>query len=253
MNVKELVLQYYEGDTEIFPGIEVTIKSLREVYSGPVIVLHKNVSSKLLTFLHTYNIETFDCNALPVIYQTSAFNNKIIYSYLFLKNNKRNLKDKNILFCDIGDIYFQKNPFDLQTNNIYLSLESEQIKYCEVNSSWLKICYNEEIFNKIKERVVVNSGFILGTYEQILSLFNLITNEMSKIFSKINYPITDQAIVNKLVYYDNVDSYLGENDIINMSQYKGSFDFNDKIIHQYKVNSGLMHTIYSKYNVLNLS
>jgi hypothetical protein len=95
MNAEELVLQYYEGNTEIFPGIEVTIKSLREVYSGPVIVLHKNVSSKLLAFLHKYNIETFDCNTLPVTYQTSAFNNKIIYSYLFLKNNKEKLKDKN--------------------------------------------------------------------------------------------------------------------------------------------------------------
>lgn len=249
MNSKQLVLQYYEGNTESFKGIEVTIKSLRKVYSGQITVLYKNVSSKLLTFLHNYNIETVNCNSLPVIYQTSAFNNKIIYSYLFLKNNKEKLKVANILFCDIGDICFELNPFNLQKPNIYFSLESEQIKNCEINSTWLKICYNQEIFNNIKENIVINSGFILGTYEQVFNLFKNITDEMSKIFSKINYPITDQAIVNKLIYQDNTPSYLGEGDVVNMSQYKGPINFNDKIIHQYKVNSEFANAIYKKYNV----
>ena len=245
----QIVLHYYEGNTETFPGIEVTIRSLREVYNGSIIVLCNNVSEKLIAFLEKHNVTTINCTSYEVKYKTSPFNNKIIYAYLFLRAEKEKLKSTDILFCDIGDMYFQINPFNLLNKNIYVSLETNQIKECPVNREWLNICYGNDITKVIETNIVINSGFILASYEQLLKLFQNMTNDMSQIFSKINYPITDQAILNKLVYYDNIECCLGEKDIINISQYKGPLKFGKNIIHQYKVNKALTQSIYQHYGI----
>jgi hypothetical protein len=245
----QLVLYYYEGDVKNFPGIEVTIKSLRDVYTGSIVVLCNNVSTNLLEFLKSYNVEIINCNLFNVKYKTSPFNNKIIYTYLFLKSKKEKFNFTNILFCDIGDMYFQINPFKLLNNKIYVSLETDQIKHCPVNREWLKICYGEDITKTIERNIVINSGFILGSYTQLLNLFHNMTKDMSQIFSKINYPITDQAILNKLVYYDKLECHLGKQTVINISQYKGPLKFGKNIVHQYKVNKELTQAIYQHYGI----
>ena len=243
-----LVIHYFEGQSHSFPGIEVTIKSLREVYQGEVVVLGKNVNPLLVEFLSKHKITFIDCETYPVAFKTSPFNNKILYTYLYLKKHKEVLNKKTILFCDIGDMYFADNPFAaISFDELYFSLESIPIKKCDVNKTWLEICYNTAITRTIEENIVINSGFILGTFPSLFNLFDLMVKDMSKIFAKINYPITDQAIVNKLVYFDQIECNLGKDQVYNLSQAEKP-TLSNTVTHQYKVSKPLTEFLYSKYN-----
>jgi len=69
---------------------------------------------------------------------------------------------------------------------------------------------------------------------------------MAKILSRINYPNTDQIIINKLVYLDNEESFLEKENINHLAQgIKTTAD--NKINHQYKVNEQLKGFLYKKY------
>ena len=70
--------------------------------------------------------------------------------------------------------------------------------------------------------------------------------DMAVILTKINYPITDQAIVNKLVYYNKIECELNKTDIANFSQ-SPDLDLTYKINHQYKVNKKHTKFLYDKY------
>lgn len=247
MKKDDLVICYYEGTSNDLNGIKVTIKSLREHYFGEIVVLYNNVSSNFLDFLKTQNINLIDCSSYNVIFKTSAFNNKIIYTFLFFKKNFELLQNKNILFCDIGDFYFAINPFNLKKDAVVLGLETLKLGECDTNATWINICYNNHILNQISSNIVINSGFILGPFEKIYSLFETMINELQSILSKINYPITDQAIVNKLVYIDKFDVFLEKKHINNMAQKND--DTIKPINHQYNKiqNKKLMNFLYKKY------
>jgi len=162
-----LVIYHFEGQTENIDGIKVTIKSLREFYQDKIVLLYNNISDKLKNFLTTQNVELVDCSTYKVLYKTSPYNNKIIYSFLFLKRNKELLKDYNILISDIGDFYFKINQFDLFKDKLVLTLEDKKIKSCDVNTAWSDICYGPELKYKINENIVINGGFIMGSFLQI--------------------------------------------------------------------------------------
>lgn len=247
MKEDNLVICYYEGLSKDLNGIKVTIKSLKENYNGEIIVLYNNVSSEFLEFLKSQNVQTTDCSFYKVTFKTSAFNNKIIYTFLYFKKNKELLKNKNILFCDIGDFYFQTNPFILLQKSIVLGLETLTLGECPTNATWINICYNNTLLNEISNNTVINSGFILGPFDKIFKLFDLMVKELQIILAKINYPITDQAIVNKLVYKDKHEVILEKNHINNMAQ--NNDDSLKHINHQYNKikNTKLMNFLYKKY------
>ena len=69
---------------------------------------------------------------------------------------------------------------------------------------------------------------------------------MAKIFAKINYPIVEQAIVNKLIYFDGVECYLDSINVNNMAQ-QVKIKANNKINHQYKVFPKLKKELYAIY------
>jgi hypothetical protein len=242
----EAVIHYYEGNSETFPGIQVTIKSLREVYSGKIIFLYKNISNSLISFLKEQNIELVSCDKYKVIFNTSPYNNKIIYTYLFLRDQKQFNDKTKILFCDVGDVYFTSSPFNINNDKLLFSLETDTIEKCTVNRTWLNICYGKKITNEIKQNIVVNSGVILGTVSKIKHLFKCMVDDMATILTKVNYPITDQAIVNKLVYYDNIECALESQRISNFSQ-NPNLELTNIINHQYKVNQEYTKILYDKY------
>lgn len=244
--MSEVVIHYFEGNTETFPGIQVTIKSLREVYSGEIIFLYKNISNKLKDFLVQQNVNLVDCSTYKVLFDTSPYNNKIIYTYLFLREREQELQKSKVLFCDVGDVYFTSSPFSIQEDKLLFSLETDSISSCEVNRTWLNICYGEGVTKAIENNIVINSGIILGTFTQIKNLFNNMLDDMSRILAKINYPITDQAIVNKLVYFNKIDCVLNNTDITNFSQ-SPDRDITNKINHQYKVNKQHTEVLYDRY------
>ena len=95
------VIFYYEGPSEDIRGIKVTIKSLREHYTGKIVLLHNNVSEVLLSFVKTQNVECVVCSSYKVLFKTSAYHNKLIYTFLYFKKSTH-LTNWNVLVCDRG-------------------------------------------------------------------------------------------------------------------------------------------------------
>ena len=238
---------YIEGTNYDLSGIKVTFKSLREHYNDLITVLYKSVDEKLLTFLRSQNVNCIDCSEYKVTFNTSPYNNKVIYSYLFLRKNKDVLQNHTILLCDISDIYFKCNPFDLFTGQFTLFLEDKNFRHCDCNSTWINICYGPVVLNSMLDKIVVNAGIYLSNYFELLEFMQLMVKEMSVILGKINYPIVEQAIVNKLVYFDNAKCFLDSCNVNNMAQQiKTSTDNN--INHQYKVFPSIKDELYLKYD-----
>lgn len=247
MNQNNIVICYHEGLNEDISGIKVTIKSLKEHFDSQIIVLYNNVSQKLLNFLKETNTTLVDCSDYKVTYKTSPYNNKIIYTFLFFKNNTELLRDKNILFCDVGDFYFQINPFSLLSDEIVVGLESLNIGECSTNSVWMSICYGVDTLKELSNKTVINSGFIMGSFEKIYDLFQKMIHDLQIILTRINYPTTDQTILNKLIYKDDLKVKIDRENITNMAQ-KNSDTLN-KINHQYNKisNLDLAKKLYKKY------
>jgi hypothetical protein len=243
---KQLVVMYMEGQKYDFSGIKVTIKSLREYYKGDISVILKNVDDRLIEFLNSQNIQVVDAKLFDVLFQTSPYNNKIIYIHLFLEKYKESLKDHDIFYCDMNDVYFKINPFELPHDDVWLSLEDLTFNDCDTNKTWCMVCYGQNVFDIVKHNIVINSGLILGNFSSISLFYQKIIHEMSKVLAKINYPITDQMIVNKLIYVDNFKCILDSKNVNNMAQGIKN-QINNKINHQYKVNIDIKNELYNKY------
>lgn len=244
--MKTNCLFYIEGADCDLSGIKVTIKSLREHYNGNMTVLYQNISNLLLDFLFSQKVHCVDCSDFKVRFKTSPYNNKVLYSFLYLKKEAESLKDCLILLCDISDVLFKCNPFELFTGKLTLFLEDKPFKDCECNSTWINVCYENKVLFKLTDEIVVNAGLYLSEYKDLFKFFELMVKDMSEIFYKINYPIVEQAIVNKLIYFDGVECYLDGTNVNNMSQQiKTKAD--NKINHQYKVFPELKKQIYNIY------
>ncbi len=157
------------------------------------------------------------------------------------------MNDYDIFYCDITDVYFRINPFSLNNTNLWFSLEDKKIGECRTNSAWCLYCYDRSILESLRDYTVVNSGLIKGNYTQIISLYKSMLEEMANIFLKINYPITDQIIVNKIVYLNKIPCVLDEENVNNLAQ-GVKIDINNNINHQYKVVEKIKEELYKKYN-----
>jgi hypothetical protein len=248
--MNKLCLFYIEGIEYDFSGIKVTIKSLREHYKEKIIVLHKNIDERLLQFLIQQDVECIDCTDYNVLFKTSPYNNKVLYLFLFLKRNIEKYKHYDVMLCDIGDVYFTIDPFSICVNQkqpLVLFLEDQPFKDCKCNSTWIAICYNQQILEKINNCIVINAGIYLASYLHLFEFFSLMVKEMSYIFSRINYPIVEQAIVNKLIYIDKINCILDSQNVNNMAQGIKT-EANNKINHQYKVNPKIKLGLYKHYD-----
>lgn len=244
--MKTACLSYIEGTNYDFLGICVTFKSLREHYQENIIVLYKDVDQKLLNFFKSQQIEAIDCSSYKVTYNTSPYNNKIIYTYLFLKKNVDRFKKSVLLFCDISDVYFKCNPFELYKDKLIVFCEDLTFDQCNTNKIWASVCYGDTIFNKIKDKIVINSGIILANFEDLLNCFKLMLEDMSQILARVNYPTTDQIILNKLIYIDQLEACVDSQNVNNMAQ-KIKTKADNKINHQYKVFPELKKELYTIY------
>jgi len=244
--MKTNCLFYIEGTNYDLSGIKVTIKSLREHYNGNITVLHQNIDNVLLDFLTSQKVICINCCEYKVQFKTSPYNNKVIYSFLYLKKEAELLKDCLILLCDISDVLFKCNPFEIFTGKLTLFLEDKPFKDCECNSTWMTICYKNNVLVNLKDNIVVNAGLYLSKYEDLFKFFQLMVKDMSEIFYRVNYPIVEQAIVNKLIYFDKIECHLDSVNVNNMAQ-QIKTKANNKINHQYKVFPNLKREIYNIY------
>lgn len=255
------IITYGKG-YKLTPGIKVFIKSAIST-GNKVTIIGSQLHDDVLDYASKNNVYVYDSEFLSKKYNVqdsiSPYTLKVIYFYLYCKHIS---KEKEIYLCDFTDIYFQKNVFNLIKNDKpYVTSENKIINTCSTNSTWINICYNNDIFNLIGKREILNGGSILGKREACVYLLDEMCKDMSSIISRVgNYQNIDQASMNKVVYFDQYNhNILKDGEILNsahsgnakVTKEKGLYYINGKIpyvIHQYDVIKDLEKELYEKYN-----
>jgi len=169
---KELVIGIYEGLPIITKrgGIDRFLNSLRKVNKKCTIIIwcqkdkyikeYNELELKYNCYFLTYNI-----------FLDSHIQTRRLYLTKFFLQLYKNYE--NILMSDMDDVYFQKDPFqiELKNNNFYCALENNNYssynKSVKVNLGWLQhIPIND--FTIFRDEYIVCSGTIYGKYSSIL-------------------------------------------------------------------------------------
>lgn len=264
-SMNEIVV--YAGEYKLSPGIKVFVKSAKEnCPKAKIVVLYKDIGTDLLEFLKgESNVRLFSVEDqlknYNIDYSLSPYTLKVICFYLFTKYFSQ---ADNLYLCDFTDIWFTGDIFKHTPDKCTVFGEGELIQNCQTNSTWINICYNQDIYNLLKKYEIINGGSILGRKNLCLDLLCEMISESTNIISRIgNYQNIDQAILNKVVYFDRnrfeVDGFINEDlgfpRVINLAHGKkyhpGAQLENIKnyayVIHQYDVNKDLMQELYAKY------
>jgi hypothetical protein len=186
------------------PGIKLFVKSAKKC-CDKLTVIGSNLNSDLITFLQQHEVNFVDAETISTKYNVKAslspYTLKVIFFYLYCKHYS---ESKNVYLCDFTDLYFQKSPFDLiDGNKVYVTSENQIISKCETNTTWIRLCYNDDIYRLISNNNIINGGNIFGNRMSCLECLNEMCSDIAQIISKIgNYPNVDQASLNKVVYFD---------------------------------------------------
>ena len=243
------------------PGIKVFVNTAKLVCDKLTIIC-SDLDSELLTFLKNNNVNVINTDEIACKYNVdmslSPYTLKVIFFYLYLRHT---CNSKNVYMCDIADIYFQKNLFDLIANSKpYVTSENCSIQDCRVNTTWVKVCYNEDVFGLLRTKEILNGGSILGEKNGVMSLLKEMCTDMTHIISRIgNYQNIDQASLNKVVYFDkNRYNILCEQELINLAHFENASTILEKykvaingrvpyIIHQYDTIKPLESFLYDQF------
>jgi hypothetical protein len=153
--------------------LELFIKSLRKYYFEDICFVINGNDLELKNELQKYN-----CNIILKDIDKRDIQQK---RYEIFKEYLDNTNYENILLCDSRDIYFQSNPFDYKFNSpLNFFLEDKIIKECPYNSNWLIKSYGKEEFNKIKDKIILCSGTVIGSNEKIVEYLDLMIKNIKK-------------------------------------------------------------------------
>ena len=248
---------------ELNNGIKVFAKSAKQVPNTQTTVISIDLSTSTYLFLKQQGVNVVDGKELAARHNVnlsiSPYTLKVIFFRLYCKHYT---KAENVYFCDFTDVYFQnKNLFEVVTNKntIYVSGENQVINNCPVNTTWLNVCYNQDITRLLEKYEILNGGTILGYRESCLILLEEMCKDMAVILGRIgNYQNIDQASLNKCVYFD-LPRYtiLKNNEILNCAHqeklevkagknYKLG-EFEPYVIHQYDVIKSLEKDLYEQF------
>ena len=239
-------------------GIKVFVQSAKKVCNN-VTIICSGLSKDLTEYLEANDVNLVDAKELALKHNVqtniSPYTLKVIYFYLYTKHYS---SASDVYLCDFTDIYFQKSPFELlQNTKPYVTSENHYICNCETNTTWIKLCYNNDIYNLLKKYQIINGGSILGNRETVVGLLKEMCADMTQIISRIgNYQNIDQASLNKTVYFDQYRyNILSNFEIMNMAHFgnakvglgKDAITINGNVphvIHQYDVIKNLESELY---------
>ena len=155
---------------------------------------------------------------------------------------------------------FQKDVFDIIDDKVTVHSENKKILTCETNTAWLNICFGEDIYNKVKENDILNSGTYFGTRTAVVDLLDKMCSNITSVLNRAgNYLIIDQPAMNIVVYDDpghfNIRT---DNMVYNLAHSaKANFDMTGELVsvnettpyvlHQYDIIPDLRQYLYSKY------
>lgn len=243
-------------------GIKVFVNSAKN-FCDKLTILGNNLNEELQTFIKDSGVSFVDTQELVhkfnVNKDISPYTLKVIFFYLYCKHYS---KANNVYLCDFTDVFVQKDVFELiQNKKPYVTSENFVIQNCQTNSTWLNICYNQDIYDLLKKNEIINGGSILGNRISTLELLKEMCADMTQIISRVgNYPNIDQASLNKVVRFDAFRyNILNNFEIFNLAHFSKSvaeitsdskvkIDENEPyVIHQYDVIKTLETYLYEVY------
>ena len=120
------------------------------------------------------------------------------------------LRDKRedyamIFTADVRDTIFQADVFKFyRGNKKFLGLALEDGILSEpCNKSWLIRRYGEETYESIKNKRIICTGTVWGTFEEFFNFAEAMTENLKS--NKYNYfNVSDQATGNWLIYHENL-------------------------------------------------
>ena len=232
-------------------GIKVLVKSAKPNCDKLTVIVYE-VDSGLVDFLKDQGVNLVDGKALAEKYkinsQISSYTLKTIFFYLY---SKYHTDSDQTYLCDFTDLWVRNSPFSLITNDkAYVTSENHLIGECETNTTWINICYNRDIFNILRNKEILNGGSILGKRAACVELLNEMVLEVAYVMQRSgNYPIIDQAIMNKVVYFDLFRyNILRHKEIVNLAYSADMANFTRScVVHQYDVNKQLEAMLYEQY------
>jgi len=247
--MKEIIA--FGAGYDVSDGIKVFVKSAKK-HCDKLTVITLNVKDELIFFLQNEDVNVVRGSDLSEKYKVSQsispYTLKTIFFYLYTKHVT---KSDQVYLCDFTDIFIQRSPFELiKTDKVYVTSENYPIVKCDTNTTWINICYNSDIYNLLKDKEILNGGNILGIRESCVDLLHEMTLDTADVMSRIgNYTNIDQAILNKVVYFDKFRyNILRNKEIINLAYSSTMTDFSKTyVIHQYDVNKQLEALLYGKY------
>ena len=223
-NLKNLVISSAFG----FSSNEISffVKSLRKYYEEEICFLISPNDNKLKDLLIHYNCKFLETKSHKYDIQLKRYD-----FYLdILKNNKFN----KILHCDSRDIYFQSNPFEFPyEGSINFFLEDEKIKNCSFNSNWLIKTHGKEVFDQMKDNIILCSGTVMATNKSMIEYLKLIKNliKNKKYKKSLKYLLTFRRDKNGRGCDQAHANFIGHNKLIEDS-------------HFYSNESGPIATVY---------
>ena len=240
-------------------GIKVIVQSAKNV-NAQLTVIGVDLDKDAIRYITKNNGTYVDGTELAAKHNIdltlSPYTLKIIFYTLYCQ---KYCKSDNVFVCDFTDVCFQKDIFELVTDKVTVHSENKQIATCDVNTTWLRICYGDDVYNKIKSNNILNSGTYFGRRSDIVDLLNRMCESIVTVLNRVgNYLIIDQAAMNVVVYDDPSNFNIREDNMVyNLAHSaKDSFSVDSDyivvnnilpyVLHQYDVMPKLKEFLYTR-------
>jgi len=192
-------------------------------------------------------IECIDVSGLDIKYgvdtSQSPYVLKVIYFYLYCKHIS---KANNVFLCDCTDLFINKDPFELVKDKVSVFTETEYIGKCQCNTTQVLIVYNQDILRIIHDKLIINGGLILGERTKCADLLKEMCADTADMIGRRGpYSNPDQAILNKVVYFDELNYHVSKDQSMvncsHLSRQNHTVDYKDnKII----INGKIPHVVH---------
>lgn len=199
------IITYGQG-YKLSKGIKVFVQSAIKT-GNKVTVIGWDLKPDVIEYFEVNGVNFVDAQPIATKYgvdlKLSPYTLKVIFFYLYC--NKISTSE-NVFLCDFTDVYFQDDifkDFNRTQGKPTVFHEIELIMNCNTNTTWMRLCYNDDIFKLTKGYEIINGGAILGHRERCAELLKEMCSDISIIIGRIgNYPNVDQAVLNKVVRFD---------------------------------------------------
>lgn len=188
--------------------------------------------------------------------------------YLYKEFLKKHQNDyKQILMCDVRDVWFQGEPFSKESEdglNVFMEDPRLTIKTCPSNSKWIQELFGRNVLNEIGDCLISCSGTICGDYISVMLYLNIFLETVLKVNSfrptggdqGIHNYILQKEIKNYNVYKNGdggvlTMGYLNKENVhIKNGKVIGSDGNLIALLHQYDRHADLQKMLFRQISIL---